>query len=81
MPLHYSAMYGNEAAIKALVAAKADVHAKTRVRDGRRGAVLEGERGAASGLYFADVVGSFEDEVVERPNPVNHGPNRHPETT
>jgi hypothetical protein len=32
---------------------------------------------AASGLYFTVVVWSFEPEVFERPNPVNHGPNRH----
>ena len=31
-PLYYSATYGHEAAIKALVAAKADVHATDKVR-------------------------------------------------
>jgi hypothetical protein len=43
-PLHFAAQNGHGSVIKALVAAKADVHAKTRVRDGRRGAAWR-ERG------------------------------------
>ena len=36
-PLHWAATRGRDAAIRALVAAKADVHAKTDVRVGGRG--------------------------------------------
>ena len=64
-PLHLAASSGHEAAIKALVAAKADVHAKAMVRGG----VLGGRGGAASGLYFTIAVRSFGPAVLEIPNP------------
>jgi ankyrin repeat protein len=64
-PLHLAASSGHEAAIKALVEAKADVHAKIMVR----GVVLEGQGGAASGLYFTIAVRSVGTAVLERPNP------------
>ena len=41
-PMHFAAGEGNEASIKALVAAKADVHAKEKVRGGSLGG--RGER-------------------------------------
>jgi hypothetical protein len=47
-PLHSAAQNGHEAAIKALVAAKADVNAKDQVRYGRRGGA-EREKGVGVG--------------------------------
>ena len=64
-PLHHAAYNGHEAAIEALVEAKADVHVKGKVRWG----VLGGRGGAASGLYFTIAVRSFGTAVLERPNP------------
>ena len=43
-PLHYAAYNGHEAAIKALVAAKADVHATDKVRGGMLGGRGGGRR-------------------------------------
>ena len=47
-PLHFAAQMGHEAAIKALVAAKADVHAKDEVRGG----VLGGRGGRRRRVYI-----------------------------
>ena len=55
-PLFLAAENGHEAAIKALVAAKADVHAKEEVRGGGAG-WARGE--TASGLHLTIVVWSF----------------------
>ena len=64
-PLHWAARQDQGAAIKALVAAKADLHAKDDVRGGGAGrARVE----MVSGLHFTIVVWSFEPEVLERPN-------------
>ena len=52
-PLHVAAQNGHTTAIKALVAAKADVHAKDTVREGVAWRVREG---AASGPQFTIVV-------------------------
>ena len=49
-PLHRVAQYGEEIAIKALVAAKADVNAKNKVRVGEEGRCLEGKEGARPGF-------------------------------
>ena len=43
-PLHHAAIEGHEAAIKALMAAEADVNAKDQVRDGRRGSAEREKR-------------------------------------
>jgi len=50
-PLHSAARNGHEAAIKALVAAKADVNAKDQVRYGRRGGSERG-KGVGVGSVF-----------------------------
>ena len=50
-PLHSAARFGHEAAIKTLVAAKADVNAKDQVRYGRRGSA-EREKGVGVGSVF-----------------------------
>jgi hypothetical protein len=50
-PLHMAAFKGHEAAIKALVAAKADVNAKNEVRGGWQG-VLRRRGGGGLGSVF-----------------------------
>ena len=69
-PLHRAARSGKEAMIKALLAAKADVHAKDEVGVGAGGRVRRGGRGesAAWVVHCNIVVWSCEPEVVERPN-------------
>ena len=56
-PLHAAACYGREAAITALVAAKADVHAMDKVRVG--GGAGRGEGEAAWVLYISFLVLKF----------------------
>ena len=69
-PLHRAAQYGEEIAIKALVAAKADVHAKDKVRVGEEGGRRGAQGGRAGwGMYVTLVVGRFEPEIFGRPSP------------
>jgi len=56
-PLHSAAYHGQEAAITALVAAKADVHATNKVRVG--GGAGRGEGEAAWVLYISFLVLKF----------------------
>jgi hypothetical protein len=64
------ASQGNNAAIKALLAARADVHAKDKVRVWGGGGRLGGQvGGAAWGLHCNTVVWNFEPGVIARPNP------------
>ena len=58
-PLHLAADAGHEAAIKLLVAAKADVLAKGIVSGGKGG----------GGLCCTFALGRFQLEVVKTPNP------------
>ena len=68
-PLHRAAQCGKEIAIKALVTAKADVHAKTDVRVGKGGGSRLGGRGrGAWGLHCTIVDWKFEPAALERPN-------------
>ena len=54
-PLHFAAINGDETVIKALVAAKADVHAKNNVRGG----FWEGEGGGGVRSAFYNVCLEF----------------------
>ena len=68
-PLHDAA--GGLAAIKALLAAEADVHVKDDVRVGQGRWVAWRARGGGGGFgrHVTVVVWIVEPEVVERPNP------------
>ena len=63
-----NAMKGAEAVIKALLTAKADVHAKADVRVGEGGFRLGGRGGGAWGLHCTIVDWKFEPAALERPN-------------
>ena len=62
--LHYAARNGHDAAITTLLAAKADIHAKNRVR-GEGDAEGVGARGVLELLIYR----FFQTAFWERPNP------------
>jgi hypothetical protein len=66
-PLHYAASNDHEAAIKALVAAKADVDATDEVRVGE-GKCLEGEGGASWGFCVTVLVWSLTLRLLQDPS-------------
>jgi len=60
---------GNDAATKALLVAKVDVHAKNKVRVGEEGGCWDGKWGAAFGRAVTVLVWRNDPELVDRPNP------------
>ena len=69
IPLHLAAQQGQEVAIKALLAAKADVNAKHKVR------LVEGAeraRGVRPGDFNVPLVWSYELEIFWKTQSVNH---------